>query len=61
MDSIVNTKYGWAVESADMPRRTDLLWLKLPEKHVYMWEDEGWLRISPPQRVPLDRKDLPHG
>jgi hypothetical protein len=51
------TEYGWAVVSEKMPRRGEgHLWLKIPERHIYDFDGDGWYRIQPPEDhfVPLN-------
>lgn len=44
------TDFGWALVSDTMPPRGETnVWLKLPERHVYMWDGDGWERVSPPE------------
>lgn len=57
----VLTDFGWANLSASEPRDREMLWFKTPEKHVYMWDGDGWYRVQPPERVRTIARDLPHG
>ena len=54
----VYTHFGWARASIDPPKDIDLHWVKMPEKHVYTWDGDGWYRIDPPERhwIPGDLK-----
>ena len=54
------TEFGWATISLTPPNR-DLPWLKMPEKHIYLWDDGGWSRVSPPERAIIPDGDLNHG
>lgn len=58
---MVQTEFGWALASLTPPYRTDLFWVKMPERHVYTWDADGWYRIKPPERAPIPDHDLPHG
>jgi hypothetical protein len=61
IDGLVSTVFGWATLSKEPPHRTDLFW-KTPEDHIYAWDGEsGWVRIEPPERVPMKDGDLNHG
>lgn len=55
------TEWGWARVSLTPPREVDMLWIKMPEQHVYQWDGDGWYRISPPEPKFLPPGDLPHG
>lgn len=57
---ITYTDFGWARISLTPPREYDMHWMKMPEKHLYTWDGDGWYRIQPPEPnfVP---GDLPHG
>lgn len=59
---ITMTVFGWATKCPTAPRRHDLFWLD-DKGNVYAWDGDetGWVRIKPPERVPHDGKDLPHG
>lgn len=58
---MVSTEFGWALASLTPPGRRDLLWMKMPEQHIYSWDDQGWHRIKPPEKEVDEMKDLPHG
>lgn len=55
------TKFGWAHPSNEPPADKHLLWMKLPEQHLYEWDDDGWHRLEPPEYQPMCDGDLPHG
>jgi hypothetical protein len=56
------TAFGWAVSSDTPPDPSDSwLWLKIPERHLYMLEGNGWHRIDPPEKQFIPLEDLPHG
>jgi len=56
------TDWGWAVTSDIMPPRgLTNIWKKTPENHVYLWDGDGWYRVSPPEKVFLPYGDLNHG
>jgi hypothetical protein len=60
--NVSQTDYGWAVESEKMPcRGLTNIWKKMPEGHVYLWDGDGWYRVSPPEKQFLPAQDLPHG
>lgn len=61
--NMVPTEFGFAVESVDMPRRGETnIWKKMPEGHVYLWDGDGWLRVSPPELHYINHGEhLPHG
>lgn len=55
------TDFGWGIASIDPPYRLDLVWMKMPEKHIYQWDGDGWYRIQPPESRFIPDQDLPHG
>lgn len=57
---MVWTDYGWALASLTPPYRRDLFWVKMPERHVYTWDGDGWYRIDPPEMVRFPFGDLKH-
>lgn len=45
------TEFGWALASETMPHRGETnIWMKLPERHVYLWDGDGYERVSPPEQ-----------
>lgn len=58
---MVHTQYGWALASLTPPSDRMLLWVKMPERHIYDWEDGQWIRVAPPERPSHPIKDLDHG
>lgn len=58
---MVYTEFGWAYASFDPPSDRALHWVKMPEKHIYTWDGDGWYRISPPEMEIVKYGDLPHG
>lgn len=55
------TAFGWALVSDSKPPRGETnLWLKTPERHVYGWEGDNWVRYEPPETY-SEGKNLPHG
>lgn len=55
------TDFGWAVKSDSPPDRLDMFWLKIPERHVYYFDDDRWIRLHPPEHDWYPENDLPHG
>jgi hypothetical protein len=44
------TQFGWALVSEKMPARGETnIWLKIPERHVYLWDGDGYERVAPPE------------
>ena len=42
------TEYGWAFVSEKMPARGEAnIWMKIPERHVYLWDGDGYYRAQP--------------
>jgi hypothetical protein len=61
-DDMVQTQYGWATQSETPPHRRDIgFWLKLPERHVYQWDGDGWFPVEEPHRDRITEGDLDHG
>ena len=60
-EPMIWTHFGWARISLTPPKEVDMLWIKMPEKHTYGFDGDGWYRIDPaePQRIPDG--DLNHG
>jgi hypothetical protein len=58
---IVQTEYGWAVASERPSMRRDMYWLKLPERHVYYWDGDGWYRVDGEKIDFIPDGELPHG
>jgi quercetin dioxygenase-like cupin family protein len=58
---LVPTKYGFALAQESMPHRQDVRWLKLPERHIYCFDGDGWYRLEPPEPIRLPTGDLHHG
>lgn len=57
------TEFGEAVESESVPLDRSILWMKLPERHIYQCDDCGWRRIKPPE-IDFDfpfTEELDHG
>lgn len=50
--NIVQTDHGYAVRLEAEPSRRDLLWLKMPEEHIYFYDGDGWYRLSPAEIWP---------
>jgi hypothetical protein len=49
---MVPTEFGWALSSETMPPRgMTNIWKKMPEGHVYLWDGDGWARVSPPEKM----------
>ncbi len=60
--NMVETDYGFALESEKMPCRGETnVWKKMPEGHIYLWDGDGWYRVKPPEKHFLPAGDLPHG
>lgn len=59
--NMVPTGYGFCLAIKGMPRRTDVRWLKLPERHVYFFDGDGWYRLDPPEPKFLPLGELNHG
>jgi hypothetical protein len=55
------TDFGFALAQEAMPHRRDVFWLKLPERHVYSFDGDGWIRLNPPEKRIFPRTELPHG
>lgn len=56
-----HTDFGWAVVSDEVPHRGDgHVWLKTPERHVYILDGDGWYRAQPPEQAFLPARHLPH-
>ena len=53
--------YGFCLALRTMPSRHDIRWLKLPERHVYFFDEDGWYRLSPPENKFLPAGELAHG
>lgn len=51
---LVQTVFGWVHEGTKPPYNLALGWRKLPEGHIYFHEEDGWHRVSPPEKVPLE-------
>lgn len=60
-EPLAYTDYGWAAISLTPPSRRDLMWMKMPEKHIYTFDGDGWFRIDPPEMVFIPDGDLNHG
>jgi hypothetical protein len=59
--NIVETEYGFALAQAEAPFRRDIFWKQIPSGHIYTFDGDGWLRVSPPERQPLLPGNLKHG
>jgi hypothetical protein len=56
------TDFGWALVSETQPPRGETnLWLQVPQRHIYGWDGDGWVRYHPPETMHLPATDLPHG
>lgn len=60
-DQIEKTEFGWAIACETMPYRKDMMWLKLPERHIYQFDGDGWFRVKPPEPGFIPEGDLNHG
>lgn len=60
-ETLVETEFGWAVQSDTPPKRKDMNWLKTPENHIYYFDGDGWYRLKPPETAFLPDRELPHG
>jgi len=54
--NMVPTGFGFCLRSERMPTRHDVRWLKMPERHVYFFDGDGWFRLDPPEKKFIDPK-----
>jgi hypothetical protein len=59
--NMVPTGYGFSLALDHMPSRHDIRWLKLPERHIYEFDGDGWYRLDPPESKRLPAGEIPHG
>lgn len=55
-DDMVETEFGWVVRGEKPPYNLALGWMKMPEGHVYFHEENGWHRVKPPEKVPIEAR-----
>jgi hypothetical protein len=58
---MVETPFGFALESDTMPNRRVCFWLKTPERHIYTFDGDAWFRLHPPEPKLYPPEDLKHG
>lgn len=55
---MADTHFGWANISLEPPHRVDMPWMKMPERHLYVWDGDGWYRVDPPEKAFIPDGDL---
>jgi len=59
--NMVPTGRGFCLALGHMPSRHDIRWIKLPERHIYEFDGDGWYRVDPPEPKFLEPGELKHG